>query len=60
MGHFDYIHASPPCVEYSVAKTTAPRNLELADTIVKKTLEIINYLQPKNFTLENPYTGPKP
>jgi hypothetical protein len=33
-----YIHASPPCVEYSIALTTRPRNLESANAIVFKNL----------------------
>jgi C-5 cytosine-specific DNA methylase len=58
-GTYDYIHASPPCQQYSIARTTAktPRNLELADSIVAKTLEIIHYLKPKGWLLENPATG---
>ena len=58
-GTYDYIHASPPCTEYSRARTTAKtaRNFELADGIVAKTLEIIRYLKPKCHTLENPATG---
>ena len=55
--HFYYVHASPPCTEYSVAKTTAPRDLEKADRIVIKTLEIIRYFRPVVYTVENPYTG---
>ena len=56
---YDYIHASPPCQQYSRARTTAktPRNLELADSIVAKTLQIIRYLLPKGYLMENPATG---
>ena len=38
-GHFDCIWASPPCTEYSIARTTAktPRNLELAGDLVPRT-----------------------
>ena len=32
--YFDFIHASPPCVEYSIAKTTAIRDIEGATKIV--------------------------
>ena len=47
-------HASPPCTEYSRAKTTAPRNLRVADAIAKRTLRIIRYAKPDFWTLENP------
>ena len=57
VGYFHYVHSSPPCTEYSVAKTSAPRDLEKADRIVVRTLEIIRYFQPVIFTLENPATG---
>ena len=58
-GTYDFVWASPPCTEFSRARTTAsrPRNLELADSIVAKTLEIIHYLKPKSWLLENPQTG---
>ena len=58
-GHFDCIHASPPCTQYSIARTCAktPRNLEYADSLVQKTLDILDYFQPKVFFIENPFTG---
>jgi hypothetical protein len=58
-GHFDCIWASPPCTEYSIARTTAktPRNLDLADSLVKRTLELIAYFRPSCWWMENPYTG---
>ena len=58
-GRYDFIWASPPCVQYSQARTRAhtPRNLELADSIVQRTLEIIKELAPKAWLLENPQTG---
>ena len=36
--YFQHVHASPPCTEYSRAKTVGVRKLWLADTIAKKTL----------------------
>ena len=56
-GHFDYVHASPPCTEFSRALTTRPRNLELGDLLVDKTLEILAYFRPRWWTIENPFTG---
>ena len=58
-GTYDFIWSSPPCTEYSRARTTAknPRNLELADSMVARTLEIIRYLKPKGWLMENPQTG---
>ena len=40
-----------------MALTTRPRNLELADSIVKKAFEIIRYLQVRKWFLENPRYG---
>ena len=55
--HFDFIWSSPPCTEYSVAKTRGIRNIEYANSIVLKTIEIIKYFNPKHFVIENPQTG---
>jgi len=58
-GHYDFVWASPPCTHYSRARTTAktPRNLELADSIVQRTLDIIFKMAPKAYLMENPQTG---
>lgn len=58
-GFYDFIWASPPCTHYSIARTKAltPRDFELADSIVNKTLEIIEYFNPTMWLIENPQTG---
>ena len=55
--HFSFIWASPPCTEYSRAKTTGIRNIEYANSIVLKTIEIIKYFNIKYFVIENPESG---
>ena len=54
---FDIIWASPPCTEYSKAKSQGIRDIEGANKIVLKTLEIINYFNCEYWFLENPQTG---
>lgn len=60
-GTFDVIFAGVPCTEYSKLrdchKKTAPPNLEKANAIVRRTLDIIDYFQPKFWYIENPDTG---
>ena len=56
-GYFDFVWASPPCTEYSIAKSTGVRKIAEANQIVLRTLEIIEYLKPKHWVLENPQTG---
>ena len=54
---FDVIWASPPCTEYSRCKTRAPRDIEGANEIVQRTLDILEYFEPKYWMIENPQTG---
>ncbi len=54
---FDIIWASPPCTEFSRAKTIGVRDLQGANDIVATTLEIIDYMRPKVYFIENPATG---
>ena len=53
-GHFDIIWFSPPCTEYSRAKTTGIRHLDSADDIVRAGLRIIHKLNPAAWFMENP------
>jgi len=55
--HFDAIWASPPCTQYSKAKTRGVRDITGANAIVRKTLEIIQYFNPAKWFIENPDTG---
>ena len=55
-----FIWASPPCTQYSRARTNAktPRDLEGSDRIVAKTLRIIDEWFPGvPYCMENPATG---
>ena len=49
-----WVHASPPCNEYSRAKTCHPRDLDFADSLVQQALRIITYCNPHVWTIENP------
>lgn len=58
--YFNAIWASPPCTEYSkilFSHPDRPRDLELANKIVLRTIEIIDYFKPDKWFIENPQTG---
>jgi site-specific DNA-cytosine methylase len=56
-GYFCVIAASVPCAEYSIAKTTAPREFVRADALVCRVLDIVEYFRPKLWWIENPRSG---
>jgi hypothetical protein len=55
---FDIIWASPPCTHFSILRTTgSPRDIDFANKLVARTLEIIKYFNPQVWFLENPGSG---
>ena len=58
-GHWDVVWASPECTHYSIARSKAkkPRNVEYADSLVPRALDIIEYFKPRAWYLENPASG---
>ena len=54
-GYYHALRASScPCEKNSIARSTATRDLELADSLVRRTLEIIDWFQPRCWFIENP------
>ena len=53
-GYFSLITASPPCTEFSRAKTVGERDIAGASRIVIKALEIIGYLSVRVTSLSPP------
>jgi len=56
-GYFDVVWCSPPCTEYSKAKSRGVRDLDGADQLVRKCFEIIDYFAPRVWIVENVGTG---
>lgn len=54
-GYFDIIWASPPCTEYSLAKTRGVRDLVGADRLVRAVKRIIKFFAPAAWFIENPH-----
>ena len=55
--YFDIVWASPPCTEYSKAKSQGIRDIKGSNKIVLKTIEIINYFNCEYWFIENPQTS---
>jgi len=60
-GEFDFVFCSPDCTEFSLAKSTAPRDLAQGNSIVIACFDIIRYLTTNTgklvfWAVENPYT----
>jgi len=53
-GEFDVVWMSPPCTFYSLARNSAPRDFRQSDRLVKRGMEIVEYLRPGRFFMENP------
>jgi len=54
---FDIIWASCDCTQYSKAKSQGVRDIEGANKLVLKTIEIIDYFDCEYWFIENPQTG---
>ena len=55
-GPIDFVWASPPCTQYSIARTTGPTPVEGAGRLVQTCMDLAAALGAP-FILENPWTG---
>ena len=55
--YFAIVWGSPDCTQYSKAKSRGVRDIEGANKLVLKTIEIINYFNCHYWFIENPQTG---
>src|SRR6266702_4344288 len=53
LGKFDAVVASPPCVYYSQARNTKPREYEKGDELVKEAARVIQLHEPEFWIIEN-------
>ena len=58
-GYFECIWCSPPCTQYSIARSHAktPRDLVGADKLVQRCRDIITHFHPQAWFIENPFSG---
>ena len=56
-GYFAVTWSSPPCTEYSCAKTVGVRDIDKANDVVLRTIEIIEFLNPIYYVIEHLQTG---
>ena len=58
-GSFDAVWCSPPCTQYSIARSNAKkeRDLDGSDQLVRRCRDIIPYVQPMAWFIENPHSG---
>ena len=56
-GYFDVVWSSSPCAEYSRGKTVGVGKIEEANQVLQRILDIIHYMRPHYWFLENPQSG---
>ena len=62
-GHFDFLFASPPCTLYSITpahiftEDAREARAEQGNAITRRTREILDWLKPKHYVIENPHSS---